>query len=289
MIFEEIAKKANLNENERQLLRYMMDHIEELPFLSSRELARRNYMSSTAVLRCIKKIGFENYNDFKLNIRSYLKNYNGKETKVSENDELLELMNKMTQLNEQIYQACLDAFLSGYRHIDTAAYYENESFVGAAVRDCKIPREEIFVTSKLWYEDMVEGKQEAAIEKTLKELDLEYLDMYLLHWPINDVAGSWKVLEKYYEQGLIKNIGVSNFRPKHLKQLELTANVVPVVDQIEVCPFLVQNETINYCKERIIENADIFAFELSKEDMQIVESMDLRKSTGRGYPAEYEY
>lgn len=77
----------------------------------------------------------------------------------------------------------------------------------------------------MWYEDMVEGKQEAAFEKTLKELRLEYVDMYLLHWPINDVKGSWKVLEKYYEQGLIKNIGVSNFRPKHLKQLEVTANI----------------------------------------------------------------
>lgn len=245
----------------------------------------------------------------------------------------------------EAYQACMDAFLAGYRHIDTASYYGNESFVGAAIRDCKIPREEIFVTSKMWYEDMVDGKQEAAFEKTLQELGLEYLDMYLLHWPINDAAESWKVLEKYYEQGLIKNIGVSNFRPKHLKQLEVTANIAPAVNQIEICPFLVQEETVNYCrerdivveawgplgkgrqlsepeiltlakkynktpaqiilrwhfqrrivslpksihKERIIENADIFDFELSKEDMQIIASMNLRKSTGRGYPAEYEY
>ncbi len=171
------------------------------------------------------------------------------------------------------------------------------------------------------------------------------MDMYLLHWPINDVKGSWKVLEKYYEQGLIKNIGVSNFRPKHLKQLEVTANIAPAVDQIEICPFLVQEETVNYCqehdivveawgplgkgkqlsepeivaiakkynktpaqiilrwhlqrgivslpksvhKERIIQNADIFDFELSKEDMQIMMSMDLRESTGRGYPEQYEY
>ena len=192
---------------------------------------------------------------------------------------------------------------------------------------------------------MVEGKQEAAFEKTLKELGLEYVDMYLLHWPINDVKGSWKVLEKYYEQGLIKNIGVSNFRPKHLKQLETTANIAPAVDQIEICPFLVQEETVNYCKEhdiiveawgplgkgkqlsepeitalakkynktpaqiilrwhlqrgivslpksvhkeRIMQNADIFDFELSKEDMQIMMSMDLRESTGRGYPEQYEY
>lgn len=146
------------------------------------------------------------------------------------------------------YQACLDALEAGYRHLDTASYYENEAQVGAAVRDSGIPREEIFVTSKIWYTDMVKGKQEAAFEKTLKELGLEYLDLYLLHWPINDVAGSWKILEKYYDQGLIKNIGVSNFNENHLKRLEKTANVAPAVDQIEICPFLVQKDTVDYCK-----------------------------------------
>lgn len=104
MIFDEIAETSNLNENERQLLQYMINHIEELPHLSSRELGRRMFTSSTAVLRCIKKMGFANYNDFKLNINSYLRNYTMKEVKVSENDELLELMNKMTGLNEQIIQ-----------------------------------------------------------------------------------------------------------------------------------------------------------------------------------------
>lgn len=174
-----------------------------------------------------------------MNVSSTFKLNNGNEIPVM-------ALGSWDSRGDEAYQACLDALSSGYRHIDTAAYYENEALVGAAVRDCEIPREEIFVTSKMWYEDMVEGKQEAAFEKTLKELGLEYVDMYLLHWPINDVKGSWKVLEKYYEQGLIKNIGVSNFRPKHLKQLEVTANIAPAVDQIEICPFLVQEETVNY-------------------------------------------
>lgn len=273
-----------------------------------------------------------------MNVRSTFKLNNGNEIPVM-------AIGSWDSRGEEGYQACLDAFLAGYRHVDTAAYYENEALVGRAVKDCKIPREELFVTSKIWYTDMVPEKREAAFEKTLKELDLEYLDMYLLHWPINDVEGTWKMLEKYYEQGLIKNIGVSNFRPKHLKRLEATANIAPAVDQIEICPFLVQEETVNYCKEkgivveawgplgkgrqlsepeitalakkygktaaqiilrwhfqrgivtlpksvhkeRIIQNADIFDFELTPEDMKIMESMDLREPTGRGYPAEYEY
>ena len=180
-----------------------------------------------------------------MNVSSMFKLNNGNEIPVM-------ALGSWDSRGDEAYQACLDALSSGYRHIDTAAYYENEALVGAAVRDCEIPREEIFVTSKMWYEDMVEGKQEAAFEKTLKGLGLEYVDMYLLHWPINDVKGSWKVLEKYYEQGLIKNIGVSNFRPKHLKQLEVTANIAPAVDQIEICPFLVQEETVNYCQEHDI-------------------------------------
>lgn len=244
---------------------------------------------------------------------------------------------------EEGYQACLKALKAGYRHLDTASYYENEAQVGAAVKDSGIRREEIFVTSKIWYTDMVEGKQDAAFEKTLTQLGLDYVDLYLLHWPINDVAGSWKVLEKYYEQGLIKNIGVSNFNERHLKELAQTANVKPAVNQIEICPFLVQKEIVEYSqkqdiiveawgplgkgtqlgepeivklakkygktpaqiilrwhlqrgivslpksvhKQRMVENADIFDFELSKEDMDIMSSMDGRADTGRGYPAEY--
>lgn len=104
MILDEISSDTNLNENEKQILKYITEHIDEIPALSSRELARRTYTSSTAVIRCIRKLGFENYNDFKLNINTYLRNYEIEDIKVAQDDKLLDLMNKMSTLNEQIIQ-----------------------------------------------------------------------------------------------------------------------------------------------------------------------------------------
>lgn len=129
MILDEISKNTNLNENEQQILKYITQHIDEIPTLSSRELARRTYTSSTAVLRCIKKLGFQNYNDFKLNINSYLKNYTTEETKVSENDEFLDLMNKMTALNELIIQQTkenlsVETIQKVIRKLDKAKYID---------------------------------------------------------------------------------------------------------------------------------------------------------------------
>ena len=129
MILDEISNNTNLNENEQQILKYITEHIDEVPTLSSRELARRTYTSSTAVLRCIKKLGFQNYNDFKLNINSYLKNYTTEEIKVSENDEFLDLMNKMTALNEQIIQQTkenlsIDTIKKVIRKLDKAKYID---------------------------------------------------------------------------------------------------------------------------------------------------------------------
>ena len=102
MILEDIAKRVNLNENEKQILQYITEYIDDVPYLSSRELARRTYTSSTAVLRMVKKLGFSNYNDFKLNISSYLKNQLVEETLISENEELLDLMNKMSELEKNV-------------------------------------------------------------------------------------------------------------------------------------------------------------------------------------------
>lgn len=155
-------------------------------------------------------------------------------------------------------KAALDA---GYRHIDTAAAYENESGVGKGIKDSGIAREEIFVTSKLQNIDHGYDKTMAAFEKTLKELETDYLDMYLIHWPNpihfrdcweRENAGSWKAMEELYEAKRIRAIGVSNFLQHHLDALMKTANVKPAVNQIHLCPGDTQSELVQYCRDRDI-------------------------------------
>ena len=227
------------------------------------------------------------------------------------------------------------ALKNGYRHIDTAAAYGNEASVGRAIKESGIPREEIFVTSKLWntmhgYENTLE-----AFDETLTNLGMDYLDLYLIHWP-NPIkfrdnweeanAGSWKAMEELYEAGKIKAIGISNFREHHIDALLKTAKITPMVNQIRLTPGDPQTALVNYCRDhgmlleaysplgtgkifevpemkelaekhhktvaqialrwslqmgflplpksvhenRIQENADIFDFELSGEDMALI-------------------
>jgi diketogulonate reductase-like aldo/keto reductase len=136
----------------------------------------------------------------------------------------------------------------GYRHVDTARVYGNESEVGAAIRDSGVPREEVFVTTKLWNDDQGADRALRAFEGSLKRLQLDYVDLFLLHWP---VAGkrleSWRVLESLHDDGRARAIGVSNFLPNHLDELLAAARIVPAVDQIEVSPFLQQRETRAVC------------------------------------------
>ena len=154
------------------------------------------------------------------------------------------------------YQACLDALEAGYRHLDTASYYENEAQMGAAVRDSGIPREEIFVTSKIWYTDMVEGKQEAAFEKTLKELGLEYLDLYLIHQPMGDYIGAYRAMEVAYKEGKLRAIGVCNFYPARLADFCESVEVKPAVNQVELHPFFQQENALALMKEyRVVPEA----------------------------------
>ena len=141
-------------------------------------------------------------------------------------------------------QAVLDAIDSGYRLIDTAAAYHNEEAVGAAIKKSGVAREELFITSKLWVSDASYERAKKEIETSLNKLGLDYIDLYLLHQPYGDVIGAWKALEEAYHAGKIRAIGVSNFYADQLKNLILTCDVRPVINQIEVNPWYQQKQEI---------------------------------------------
>lgn len=240
---------------------------------------------------------------------------------------------------EEVYDAVLSALRAGYRHIDTAAYYDNERGIGRALRDCGVPREELFVTSKVWNTDRGYENTKKAFGETLKRLDLDYLDLYLIHWPANRKqfgeeakkinAETWRALEELYEEGKTGAIGLSNFLPHHIEELMETAKVKPMVDQIEFHPGWAQLEISEYCRkngivveawsplgrkealesgtlreigakygknaaqvcvrwilqhdilplpktvnpERMVENADVFGFALTEEEMKTIDSL----------------
>lgn len=230
------------------------------------------------------------------------------------------------------------ALKAGYRHIDTAACYGNEASVGQAIKESGVPREEIFVTSKVWNTERGYEKTLAAFETTMAKLDLDYVDLYLIHWPaaanqfenwkeIN--AQTWRALEELYIEGKVKAIGVSNFLPHHLEALLEGVKVVPMVNQIEYHPGFMQAESVDFCRahnilveawsplgtgnvlnnktlimmaqkysktvaqicirwvlqhgllplpksiteSRIIENTEVFDFELKEEDMAIIDAI----------------
>ncbi|MDR2102203.1 MAG: aldo/keto reductase [Treponema sp.] len=154
-----------------------------------------------------------------------------------------------------------EAIAAGYRHIDTAAIYGNEESVGRAVKQSGLPRRELFITSKLWNAHHGYENTRLAFEDTMKKLDTDYLDLYLIHWP-NPVmfrdhweeanAGSWKAFEEFYRAGRIRAIGVSNFRPHHIEALLKTATVAPQVNQIRLCPGDIQEEVTDYCRRHQI-------------------------------------
>lgn len=140
------------------------------------------------------------------------------------------------------YDAVLTALKAGYRHIDTAAAYFNEADVGRAVRDSGIPREEIFITSKLWLQDYGYKAAKKGLETSLEKLGMDYVDLYLLHQPYGDVAGAWKALEEAKAAGKIRSIGVSNMTPRIWKEFVPQFETVPAVNQVECHPFFQQRE-----------------------------------------------
>ncbi|MEG1251597.1 MAG: aldo/keto reductase, partial [Citrobacter sp.] len=143
------------------------------------------------------------------------------------------------QMNDPVEceQAVLHAIDAGYRLIDTAASYQNETQVGNALRQSQIAREELFVTTKLWLQDASYEGAKAQFERSMNRLQLDYLDLYLIHQPIGDVHGAWRAMEELYAAGKIRAIGVSNFHPDRLADLMAFNQVKPAVNQVEVNPF----------------------------------------------------
>jgi len=242
------------------------------------------------------------------------------------------------QINDaDVCEQCVyDALMTGYRLIDTAAAYQNEEAVGRAIKRSGVPREEIFITTKLWIQDAGYESTKKAFAKSLERLQLDYLDLYLIHQPFGDVYGSWRAMEELYREGKIRAIGVSNFQMDRLIDLIIHNEVIPAVNQIETHPFCQQIESAKFMKEnnvqieswapfaegrnnifqnevlvsiaekhnksvaqvilrwltqrgvvaipksvhkeRIIENFNIFDFELSQEDMETIATLDTKKS-----------
>lgn len=149
---------------------------------------------------------------------------------------------------DEIADAVRWALEAGYRLVDTAAAYHNEAGVGRGVRESGVPRSEVFVTTKVWNDDMRAHAQRRAFENSLSLLGLDYVDLYLVHWPVPGVfKETWKVLETLYEEKLVRAIGVCNFQPRHLEDLLADARVVPAVNQIEINPWLTQKPLIDFC------------------------------------------
>lgn len=242
------------------------------------------------------------------------------------------------QMNDpkECEQAVYEALMAGYRLIDTAASYLNEEAVGRAIKRSGVAREELFITTKLWVQDAGYDSTKKAFAKSLERLQLDYLDLYLIHQPFGDVYGSWRAMEELYHEGKIRAIGVSNFHPDRLIDLIIHNEVIPAVNQVETHPFnqqiesskfmkennvqieswgpfaegknnMFQNEILlsiaekyhksvaqvilrwltqrgvvaipkSVRKERIIENFNIFDFELSQEDMEKIATLDTKDS-----------
>jgi methylglyoxal/glyoxal reductase len=238
---------------------------------------------------------------------------------------------------EEVINAVQYALGAGYRHIDTAAIYNNEVGVGKAIQLSPVDRKDIFVTSKIWNSEQGYESTLRAFDKSIERLGFDYLDLYLVHWPVKGkYKETWRAMEYLYKEGRVRAIGVSNFLKHHLEDLLASAEIVPMVDQVEFHPYVVQQGLLDYCaenkiqfeawsplmqgkilevkemallaekynktpvqivlrwnlqkdvitipksvkKERIESNADIFDFELSKEDMDLIDSLDRNQRVG---------
>jgi methylglyoxal/glyoxal reductase len=154
----------------------------------------------------------------------------------------------------EVEKAIHSALEAGYRSIDTASFYFNEEGVGKAIKESNVPREEIFVTTKVWNDDQGYDETLAAFDKSMSKLGLDVLDLYLIHWPVADkFKETWRALETLYKAGKVRAIGVSNFQVSHLEELMKTAEINPMVNQIEFHPYLTQDKVRAYCRENKIQ------------------------------------
>ncbi|MDE3184088.1 MAG: aldo/keto reductase [Bacteroidota bacterium] len=168
---------------------------------------------------------------------------------------------------EECERSVVDAINTGYRLIDTAASYMNEEAVGKAIKICGVPREELFITTKLWIQSDGYNGTKKAFENSLKRLQLDYLDLYLIHQPFGDVYGEWRAMQDLYKEGRIRAIGVSNFKPDRLIDLIIHNEIVPAVNQIETHPFHQQIETQKFLQENKVQIESWGPFAEGKNDI----------------------
>lgn len=155
--------------------------------------------------------------------------------------------------DEDTSEIVKNALEIGYRMIDTASFYGNEKGIGKGIKESKIDREEIFLVTKLWNEDHGYDSTIKAFNKSLKNLDVDYIDLYLIHWPNKLNAETWKAFEYLYSIGKVKAIGVCNFKINHLEELKKSATIMPMANQVEMHPFSIKSEMISYCEENDIQ------------------------------------
>jgi diketogulonate reductase-like aldo/keto reductase len=181
----------------------------------------------------------------------------------------------------EVENAVKAAIQIGYRSVDTAAVYKNEEGVGRAIKECGVPREELFITTKVWNSDQGYESTLKAFETSRKKLGLEYVDLYLVHWPVKGkYKETWKALEKLYKEGWVRAIGVSNFQVHHLKDVIEDCEVKPMVNQVEFHPYLTQKELLAFCKEQNIQ-LEAWSPLMQGEVVNIPEIQELAKKYGK--------
>ena len=164
-------------------------------------------------------------------------------------------------------QSVVDALQAGYRHVDTAASYGNEEAVGRAIKRSEVPRADIFVTTKLWLADAGDDRTGPAFDRSLERLQLDYIDLYLIHQPFGDVYGAWRVMERLHREGRARAIGVSNFHPDRVMDFIVQQDVKPMVNQIETHPFHQQHEANAFLRENGIQHESWGPFAEGKNDI----------------------